>query len=696
MARTRGEDGPYPSQPFAFLAWLAERLASPDAPCTAAMFGRSGALILFGADSTERLLWAPAWAVPQGSGFTREALGGTFLPEGMPDAAAFALAARLEEVVLRHRPIRLAWGPGTQEGPVRLVTGDFGGLLRRHMEPGRTAWGPYVFDGFRQEGPFGVSLSFTDHATGARVGFIVSVPDRGSGPVQVYGRRDVTVRRTVDGRTPGLRRQTEHQVERLVGYALGRALGRDPVIEIHVPERSDARAAGGAGPMTESGPVTSQAPASGDAGPGASSLSQRIHRAAFPFELGPACFFRPWGGNFVSNELLLRSPGLGRLVCHSNRECQCGIPIVTGVESRYHASPWPRDAEDPAEVLLTDFDDESAVLGGMDRLHEAVRRAAAASAGGPVFVLQMCEYECLGDDVEAVAAAGRESTGATILTHENVVSEGPLAHLDNRWAPVLDLLLPRSGAGQDPAGVNLCGYVLPGAPARQELESLLAGCGVRVTGVLFPYLDRRDLGSLARASLWVTSPWDVVQKGLGAALERAGRRVACLTGPFGVEGSIRFVEAILRALGLPEPTRDAMEALVAAARDALEPLRLEAARFRAGIAVPAGCSSEVLSPSFFYGLDPVGFLGELGFDVAVVEVPDDDSAVEVLRGSGCHIVYSDWADDPRVEAAGAMTFDCRSFEPGPDGAVRTARRLLARCRGTFFRRYGGLIEGATP
>jgi hypothetical protein len=317
-----------------------------------------------------------------------------------------------------------------------------------------------------------------------------------------------------------------------------------------------------------------------------------------------------------------------------------------------------------------------------------------------------------------VARKVREERGGRILTHDNVVSEGPLAHLDNRWAPFLSGALGNGEAGIDPAGVNLCGYFTADAPARAEVEALLAAVGVRVRGVAFPYVDPASVAALASASLWVVSPWAVVEKGLGAAVDGLGLKALRTPGPFGMDGTRRWVDAIATALGLPPLDAGRFESLVRPWQAAWEGVRARLAGRSAALVAPGAHLAEALGPAFFYGLDPVALLRDLGLRVFLVPtgqpgdackdpgaIPDGVELIlpapgepvsGTLRRAGCDLVYSDYATDARVLAAGAMPFGVRDLEPGPGGAVRTGQRILARCGTPFFRSYGHLVEGGGP
>jgi hypothetical protein len=56
-------------------------------------------------------------------------------------------------------------------------------------------------------------------------------------------------------------------------------------------------------------------------------------------------------------------------------------------------------------------------------------------------------------------------------------------------------------------------------------------------------------------------------------------------------------------------------------------------------------------------------------------------------------VYSEYAYDPRLAAAGKAQFALDLFELGFGGAARTAERLNGICRWPFNRRYAKYLGG---
>lgn len=681
----------YPEQPLPFLTWLASKVGSQDIPCAVAMFETGGVLSLI-TPSGGRLLWLPPDCQTRHA-FRVKGLIGKLLPVNLDRRVAEGLAIRLSNIVSRFDPAPLAFGP--QSGPVEFTVNSLGGLLRRHLLEGSTEWGPYLFGHMRQIDPYSIELCFVRKSERRpAVVFKLMLPGQ-STPPDGFRREDIQLERLQDDRGKQEMRRLDHQIERLIGFSLGRALAYNPSISVPGSLTEDAR-------DTKASLSVGQKP----------SIEQLLDRVRFPYELGQSMFFRPWGGNFVANEMVLHSPGLGTLVCHSNRECLCALIPPTGSYERYHCCPWPRDMEDARARWITDFDDLAVTRGGQERLYSAVSKAVQQSGNRPVFVIEMCEYQAMGEDVEGVVNMVRRNTGGHIITHENVFTEGPLAGLDNRWAPILSSILEKE-RDKNPVGIVLCGYCLPRTKVHEELKKLFSSVGIELLAVVFPYLDTTSVAALSKASLWVINPWTVVEKGLGRAVDALGLHAIRAPTPFGFEGTKKWLLQISAALG--KPIGEQLEEHIGTLKPAWERIFSMLSDKRAGLVVPAHDALAALSPHVFYGLDPISMLKELGIrpcvilydasDDRVPALPDGvevfvasshESISETIRSAGCDLVYSDYAADTRVLKAGAMPFSIRLVESGLEGAIRTGLRLLSRCTTPFFRRYAGYLFGGGP
>jgi len=100
-------------------------------------------------------------------------------------------------------------------------------------------------------------------------------------------------------------------------------------------------------------------------------------------------------------------------------------------------------------------------------------------------------------------------------------------------------------------------------------------------------------------------------------------------------------------------------------------------------------------------------LGELGFGVDVLEYDpcgevscvqdgfvsvhgfeDEEGLERLMRELPCEAIYSDLYADGRITRLGKVPFSLQAFEPGIQGAQRTAEKLIGACEMPFYRKYG--------
>jgi len=101
-------------------------------------------------------------------------------------------------------------------------------------------------------------------------------------------------------------------------------------------------------------------------------------------------------------------------------------------------------------------------------------------------------------------------------------------------------------------------------------------------------------------------------------------------------------------------------------------------------------------PDRMCGVPLAPFLEELGFKVEVLVGSEEPARLSWWLSSGLSAVLTDLEHDERLWSHGVGRFGLADLEPGFDGAVRTAERLLAVCEMRFvrdFARYSGKEGG---
>lgn len=422
-------------------------------------------------------------------------------------------------------------------------------------------------------------------------------------------------------------------------------------------------------------------------------------------------FFGTWGDRdwFILVALLDRPTPL---VFHGNRECQ---QVRQPLSDRlvHGANPFTPARRSWSwlvrETHFTDTDDRAAVFGGEDRLSALLERLRAACPDREVRVLVGCDAEMVGDDVPRVCRAARQQG------HEVECFNPPLPRftdaLDRNWWRVF-LATRDRGVRGDPRAVNLAGYQWPGHPSLVEVEALLGAVGVRVATRFLPGQDPDIPSSVGAATVTLASPWHPVQDVLVGPLREEGLRVESPALPYGVHATRRWLDAVLALLGMPATADEVWDRAVRDAAPDLDDLRGRASGLRVALVADWGTVPEMVSPAFFYGLDPVRFLVDLGFRVALVgplasqvtalvaDLPgrgaapvealdvdrDAPDLIERVRDLAPDLVYCDRADPGGALGTGAVPFGIGDLEFGIGGARRTLRRLLARAGWSLHRR----------
>lgn len=421
-------------------------------------------------------------------------------------------------------------------------------------------------------------------------------------------------------------------------------------------------------------------------------------------------FFGTWGDKdwFILLALLDR-PTLN--VFHGNRECQ---QVRQPLSDRFAhgANPFHPSRRHwswmTSHTRFTDTDDRAAIFGGEDRLQGLLDRIEAEAPGQEVRVMVGCDAEVVGDDVPGVCRMAR-SEGRNVTCFNPPLPRFTDASDRNWW---LQFLQERDPAVKpEPGQVNLGGLQWPEHPAMAEVEALLAQVGVRVACRMLPghWPDLRTSVGAGQATL--ISPWFPVQEVLGSALVQEGLPVRTLALPYGERPTRSWLDEAAEAAGRDPFTEDSWSEAVRPWAADLQQLRARAREIRVALVADWGTAVEMCDPSFFFGLDPLALLADLGFHVIVlgrqaaeavnrarkafpearIEALEMDAFLEDplarLREVRPDLVYCDREDAAAVKAVGAVPFGIADLEPGLAGAVRTIRRLLARAGLQIYRRY---------
>lgn len=450
-------------------------------------------------------------------------------------------------------------------------------------------------------------------------------------------------------------------------------------------------------------------------------LIANCYRGSFEAHARPSRVFGTWGypDSFgITGELTRHTD----TIVHASREC----PIVIGSIARpvgTSVRAWTRGASSPRlampRVYATDLDDAAIALGGDERLKQLCDELAHAS--GPddrrrVMITQGCESHLIGDSPGAIGRGCFRHTGVTLSVIEPVRPNFEEPDSSNTWARVIAALEVAPEADRRPRTVNLVGYGHPTDPFVEDLVSLLAEVGIGVVSVCLPVASPEHLARFGSAELSVVSPWQPVHDAVVPALQARGLRALQPALPYGWTGTLRWLQALTGALGIPHPSPGLHHAWRARYEAAAGPYlaRLAVQPLRFAFAYDKGSLGELLSPRFFFGADPLDLVDVAGVAASVVHLPDtarDDygdasdlvarlgqrgvrlveatagaPAIELLRDLGLDAVYSDLPEPAVVKSSGAVPVAISDLPLGLTGAAEIARRMWLLRRLRLYRR----------
>jgi nitrogenase iron protein NifH len=682
-------------QPDRFIDWMCRALSGRRMKCESVHFEPEGELRLRlrAGDEAVELLLGPA--VDPGEtgldfsfGRIRPAPGGD--PRGRWADFARPIGTRIGEVLDRyHVPLFDLLRLDEPEEEFRFDHGLFHWRLGEFLVPGQTRYGGYVYAGERFDGK---SLFYRFESARGTVVFRL---DMGADLPDAVGRmRHLSLHIAEDERSPEERDDPAHQVERYLGFLL--SLCDPPSARYGLPERAEGIVVG----------------STQDWG---SDLAVQ--------------FFADPGYDFLTNFYAvfgLRWPVA--LIFHGDRECSnmgtfSPAPMQSFVEHPMHIRPGPGLSE---HVFITDLREADTIMGGEQRLKEALIDVARRPEIRTVVVHDTCLVRVVGDDIRRCIAEVQPEVSVPIVYLDATVMDeaAPFAPIAGFWQELVSAIA-KPALKPRPHAVNLVGFGFSDAPHVHELRELLGRMGVELNGCLFPGLEWEDARAYLAASHQVVSPWRYVQESFAGVRRWAGLPATTPPLPFGQEGTRRWLEQVGAAVGVKRQKPPPMDEVD---RARLDGLRAEAGGLGVALVLASTQAGRLLDGDHRLGVDLVPLLGDLGFsihvrcfdpprltgarertDPAAIEAgmgelagPDarltfdtftaEENLAEILRAPEIHLVYSEIRDDPRIRAAGKAQFSIPDLQMGYRGACRTAERLVRRARNLLQERYGSYIR----
>ncbi|MBI5881793.1 MAG: AAA family ATPase [Elusimicrobia bacterium] len=375
-----------------------------------------------------------------------------------------------------------------------------------------------------------------------------------------------------------------------------------------------------------------------------------------------------------------------------------------GPRSKRGRGPGPRE-ENVVREAMTNLRDLDIIHGGGKKLDETLRLAVAHAEGRAqaVVVHSTCVPTVIGDDAGAVVKRWQKRSKVPIVYTNPAETNQEVD---------LGLLLFKELRSKKPApeskrgkSVNLVGF--PQGRALAELAHVLGEAGVEVNARVLPALHPDAARRYLDARVQILYPNGAYAGAYKEFFEPLAIRTVTLDAPYGLEATAAWVEGAASALGMKARGR----ANAGSARKTEAPrwagARREAAGRGLAFVVDAFHLARLTDPTQMWGIPVLRLLKEMGFGVHVLchgqgakEAPglayfQTPSELEKLLKEGAfQAVYSEYAFDSRLVAAGKAQFSLDLFEMGFEGGLRTQAALNRVCGWSFYKRYGRYAGGS--
>ncbi|MBM4397692.1 MAG: hypothetical protein FJ087_18640 [Deltaproteobacteria bacterium] len=359
--------------------------------------------------------------------------------------------------------------------------------------------------------------------------------------------------------------------------------------------------------------------------------------------------------------------------------------------------PWQdrRQERSPRRFLVTAVDDSVAIAGG-ERVLRAAVDAARTLSPSLLLVHAGCVPQLAGDDAAGVVEDARHGGGGCQVVYSGSKSEPDPTRY---WLALLGH--PGEGAAEAarlPRSYNLLGFRR--GPDRDELVAALGRHGLSLNEAMLPAATAGSRSRLPRAAATVVLPcrtWDAPYREL---LAGAGGVAIRPPAPFGLTATTAFLSTVAEGLGDPAAAA-ALRSECDSQAGRFGAIAREASTEAVGFAVGPHEVGRLADGARTHGVPLVAAVEDLGFKVFVAVLGGEPSEADLpwlggragwttarsladllgwWRRNDVGAAYSEFGSDSRLADAGITPFDAGVFEMGLDGALRTARRILARCR----------------
>jgi nitrogenase molybdenum-iron protein alpha/beta subunit len=704
-------DDLYPFQPLHFCNWLAGKLTLPDLTCHAALFEVDGSLTLkykiHGRDG--RLRWTPE-GILDSSALKFDNIDGSFLAVNFEETEKSLIMNLLKNVLEKYNPVLLSWGPSA-DNPVFFSVDSLGEFLKSKITPEQTRWDQFVAREFIQKSPSVIEFRFSsdDNKNEVKVALTpVSWRETGDKYFELK-RSDLKFTRIIDTRTPQQKNRLEYQVERLLGFAVGRILGRNPRILIsRIPD--------------------SQNPA--DKSSCIANLQADDYLNKYYSLVRHEAFIRRWDADdrwrrflYPVSKCIVNLFRLGNddtLISHESLECILNEP------------PWiPSDATfflnrrkihigeyfQNCNLFITDINASDVVGGGsMSKLSSALKSASDLPRSSAVVVVSGCLPNVMGDNPVPVMKNLENKTSARFywVGNSNDFSGYTAKLIHDRLQKVAP-----ADAHRDPRGVAIVGG--GSEEENSELLNLLSDLSLHPLGVVLPDVSFDCMRKVAEASLFIWANQSALKDITTLAFSDLPVTLLRPGSPVGIKGTLEWLSTAAKHF-YSEPRIN--EILQAIEREknfehTLAQLKKRTEKQIIAFVVSPEEFEIFMDTSPLYAFSLLSVILEMGFDVRFISYGSKkeysskkdqikesgfDSRISfrffqnpaelrnLVQASDTGLVFSNFTADPRIIDAGRNVFSEVFFEMGINGFFRSAYNLLHMCENRPLAGFEGYLN----
>jgi nitrogenase molybdenum-iron protein alpha/beta subunit len=403
-------------------------------------------------------------------------------------------------------------------------------------------------------------------------------------------------------------------------------------------------------------------------------------------------------------------------VSHGESECQYATPSIDGRTMSLYNYPWvrppegdavPPDGGAPPRVpgyITTDLRDADIITGGTARLTAVLKTLERQVGGNDVVVVKStCVPHVIGDDMEGAVRAWR---GRGRIRYDDVMAA---AGTDLAAELMAEAIASRNPRRRPRPAVNIAG--IPRGAAFDEVSGILGEAGVAINCAMIPEVDLREAVRWCDAGVQVLVPNPYHLPLYEKVLMKLLLRTLSPAAPFGIAATERWLLEVAGACARGAAIRKVLRRHKKRLEPRLARMRADAAGSRLGFVIAPEDYPALCDPMAMGGVPVLDLVVEAGFgvdlmvhqragDAAGIEINSahassvtvhgfaDERSLRVLMDAlPCAAIYSDLYCDERVTRAGKTPFSLQFFEPGFEGAIRTAGRLLGACGAGFYRKF---------